>query len=312
MTKLKNDLTHIYLLLFISITCASCQEYLESNSQVITTIPPWWETAPTATNGTEVRSWDWAEITIPPYRWPAGTAFGNGLFVDATFDPTGVSIQNDLLRFKLNPIAPPPPDNKESDFNYRSEIRTAPWQIHHPIGTEQWIGWRYIFGEDYQIDATSPITIYQNHPGERGYSPYFELEIAAFNRPSPAMGGEIQVINGSERIVYPVKPLAKDTLDVVIHVVYGLGEEGMLQVWLNKKLYYSKKTSTIYPELPWGGNNKWGIYHHTFNNSSEDVQSSLDSGIEEVEIFMDQLRILQWNSLDPEYKYNAYQLVHPR
>jgi len=261
----------------------------------------------------DVRVWKWNDVFIPPYTWPDGTPFGNGLYVDVAMDPNGVTIVGDLLRFYVDPVFPPPPPNAVSRNNYRSEIRTAPWNIEHPLGTEQWIGWRYQFGESYVIDPTSPITIYQNHPGVEELSPQFELEIAARNRPAPAKGGEIQVVNSAndDRIVYPVRPRAGETLDVVIHVIYGIHSAGLLQVWLNGTLFYDKAVSTVYREYSWGGNNKWGIYHHTFNESPADVQSSLAAGAGKVELFMGTLRLLTRTPHDPAYRTKAYHLVRP-
>ena len=267
--------------------------------------------APDPPSTSTFSTWMWNTITIPPYTYPDGTEFGNGLYTNSTFDPMGVSIVGDLMRFKLNPFDPVPSPSFNSPHNYRSEIHTTPWQINHPLGTEQWIGWRYYFSDDYVIDTTSPITIFQNHPGIGGLSPIIELEIAAFDDPSPAQGGEIQVVNVNDRIVYPVQPVAGDTLDVVIHLVYGLGNEGMTQVWLNGVLYHDKIEQTVYTDYPWGGNNKWGIYHHTFKNSPQDVQDSKDAGAAYVELFMGPLRLLTRTPSDPEYKMNAYDLVKP-
>lgn len=259
------------------------------------------------------RVWDWSRLELPAYSWPEGVAFGDGLYVDVAFDPTGVSIVDEQLRFYIDPLSPATPAEASSEFNYRSEIHTEPWPINHALGIEQWIGWEYTFGDDYVIDPTSPITIFQNHPGVRGLSPQIELELAALDSPRPAQGGEIQVVNeaSSDRILYPITPEAGDRLQVVIHVIYGLGTDGLLQVWLNDTLYYDEKTSTVYEDYPWGGNNKWGIYHHTFNDSAADVQSSLDIGAGKFELLMGSLKLLTRNPKHPEYGMDAFYLVDP-
>ncbi|MEL6863201.1 MAG: heparin lyase I family protein [Bacteroidota bacterium] len=268
---------------------------------------------PIARDSSQVRTWRWEEIELPEYTWPGGTAFGNGLFVDVAFDPEGVAIEGNLIRFKLSPESPLPPANGGSSHNYRSEIHTMPWEIRHPLGTEQWIGWRYYFGDNYEVDTSSPITIFQNHPGVRGLSPQIELEIAAYNDPAPAKGGEIQIINeaNGDRIVTPVLPLRQQTLDVVVHVIYGDDSNGLLQVWLNGELHYSKAAPTVYKAQAWGGNNKWGIYHHTFNNDPDAVQSSLDLGAGNMELWMGPLRMLTRSPKDEEYRYSAYHFVKP-
>lgn len=291
--------------LFMSFAIGSCQPTDDAIDEGYN--------VPLSTDASNVKTWNWSQITIPAYNWPNGVAFGNGLFTDVIADPEGVKIENGLLRFWVDPINPTPPTELDSPYNYRSEIRTRPWNIEHPIGTEQWIGWRYHFGENYKIDPTSPITIYQNHPGVPDMDPLFELEIAAFDRPDPAVGGEIQVVNApnNDRVVYPVRPLAGQTLDVVVHVIYGRGTEGLLQVWLNGELYYWERGSTVYAEHLFGGNNKWGIYHHTFNNSPSDVQASIEAGVESVEILMGNLKMLTRSPGDFEYATNAYDLVKP-
>jgi len=269
-------------------------------------------TEPISMDSSLLRTWNWDMITIPPYTYPEGTEFGNGLYTNTAYDPMGVSIVGDKMRFNLDPINPPPPPGVSSPHNYRSEIHTFPWQINHPVGTEQWIGWRYCFPDDYVIDTTSPITIFQNHPGISGLSPILELEIAAHHDPYPAEGGEIQVVNVLDRIIYPVKPMAGDTLDVVIHAIWGFDGTGLMQIWLNHELIHDKKERTILKDYPWGGNNKWGIYHHTFKDSPSDVQASIDAGAGFVELNMGTLRLMTRQPTHPEYKMDAYHFVDPR
>ncbi len=268
------------------------------------------------------KNWQWNRLNIPAYSWPKGTAFGPGLYVDVAYDPNGVSIVGDHLRFVVDPVYPAPPADALTLYNYRSEIRTAPWPIRHPLGTEQWMGFYYLFPEDYQINTTTPIIIYQNHPGIQGFPPQFELEIAARNRPRPATGGEIQVVNhtnGSDpqnphrgdRFVYPVRPLAGDTLSITLHVVYGRGPKGLLQVWLNDSLYYNRRTSTVFATHQWGGNNKWGIYHHSYKHS--DVRWEANT-IRHTKFWMEMgpLRLLTRHPHHPKYLEDAYELVRPK
>lgn len=262
----------------------------------------------------KMRTWKWSEISIPNYTWPDGTAFGNGLFVDIAHDATGVTINSDKLHFYLNPLVPTAPTNSSSGFNYRSEIRTAPWQINHDLGTEQWIGWSYTFSPDYVIDPSEPFTIYQNHPGIAGQPPMFELEIAALNRPNPAQGGEIQVVNHAlnNRFVSNVKPQAGETLNFVVHVVFEEGSKGLLQVWINDNLIYSEIESTVLSDYKWGGNNKWGIYHHTHLGNQTAVNNSIAAGAKEVSLDMGTLRLLQRSTVAPNYRTDAFDLVKPR
>jgi hypothetical protein len=298
----------LFILFLASCEKSNSQAPMEEEEPIILNPP-----TPTISMDTSLlRTWIWDTITIPPYTYPDGTAFGDGLYTNSTYDPNGVSITDDKMRFFLDPINPTPPAGAQSPYNYRSEIHTDPWQINHPLGTEQWIGWRYCFPNNYVIDTTSPITIFQNHPGIGGLSPILELEIAAFDDPSPAIGGEIQVVDVAGRTVYPVRPEAGDSLDVVIQVVWGFAGTGLVRVWLNHELYHERKDITVLQDYPWGGNNKWGIYHHTFKNSQSDVQASINAGAEFVELYMGPLRLMTRTPSHPEYKLDAYHLVDPR
>jgi len=309
--------TYLYIsvILFFNVACENPPPFEQPIIEV--TAPE--ETDDVANNGliskdkTKLKEWNWSTIDLPAFSWQDGAAFADGLFIDVAFDPESLrkSADNHQLRFLIDPLSVP--SDASGNFSYRSEIHTDPWPINHPLGTEQWMGWVYTFGSDYIVDPTSPITIFQNHPSIHGLSPQIEIELAALNSPSPAQGGEVQIVNeaAGDRILYPLKPRAGDDLEVVIHVIYGIGNEGLLQVWLNGELYYDEQTSTVYSDYPWGGNNKWGVYHHTFNGSAADVQSSLDIGAGKVELFMGTLRLLTRTPDDEEYGLSAYDLVRP-
>lgn len=260
-----------------------------------------------------VKSWIWSELTLPPYTWPDGIAFGNGLFVDFAFDVNGVKIEGDKLRFFLDPINPAPPATNDGNFNYRSEIRTAPWQINHPLGSEHWIGWTFTFEPDYIIDPNSPITIFQNHPGVVGSSPMVELEIAGLNRPRPAKGGEIQVVNHvlNTRFVTDFSPQAGQTFEIVLHIVFDEGANGLFQVWINGELIYNEAEQTVFDEYPWGGNNKWGIYHHSHRYDTTEVNSSLAAGADKVSAYMGPLKLLIRDNSAPNYRKDAFDIVKP-
>lgn len=258
----------------------------------------------------EVKTYAWDQFSLPNYSWDVFTSLGPDIAVDVNYDSTSLSLTGGKIRFRLTPDSPPPPRTTEA-FNFRSEIRTHPWNIQHPLGTEQWIGWRYIFGTSYQVDQTAPITIYQSHHGVEGLSPAVELELAAFNRPFPALGGEIQIANHAinSRIPLPIKPEAGDTLDIVIHLIHGDESEGLLQVWIDGTLQYNVQDRTVYPEYEWGGNSKWGIYHHSHQNNPTGVANTQAEGISEVELFLDTLRILTRTPSDPNYLAEAYEDV---
>lgn len=272
------------------------------------------ETVPSL-DDSKLRTWNWRDLHIPPYSWDEGSSFGDGLHTDIAYDDQSVKIEGDQLRFRVHPLSPAPPSDASGDFNFRSEIRTAPWRIRHPLGTEQWIGWSYTFGENYVPDHTSPITIFQNHPGISGLSPVFEVTIAKRHNHLQNPGGEVEFVNkgNDDRENYSkFRPMAGDKLKIVVHVVYGIGEDGLLELWLDDELVYSKRVSTVYGNHQYGGNNKWGVYHHTFNGSESSVYSSLDIGAGDVELKMSSLRLLTRTPSDTEYRTNAFEMVSAR
>ncbi|MEM6966619.1 MAG: heparin lyase I family protein [Bacteroidota bacterium] len=301
----------IYLIFLFFIGCDT-----EPSSPALPTINnPSFQQNPemTSTDTSVLRVWEWENITIPSYTYPDATAFGDGLFVDVAFDTLGVFIRDDHMYFHLDPESPITPDSSISPNNYRSEIHTMPWNIEHPLGTEQWMGWKYIFCESYVIDPSSPITIFQNHPGIIGMSPAIELEIAREGQVIGALGGEIQIINApnNTRYLTDFRPVAGDTLDIVIQVVHDLGSNGYFRVWFNDELVHEEVASTVYDGYEFGGNNKWGVYHHNFNDDPTEVVSSLDAGAGLVELAMGTLRLLTRGSDHFEYRTNAFDLVTP-
>jgi len=143
-------------------------------------------------------------------------------------------------------------------------------------------------------------------------SPVFEVTLAKRHNHLQNPGGEIEFVNkgNDDRENYSkFRPEAGDQLKIVLHVVYGIDENGLLELWLDDELVYSKSVSTVYDNHAYGGNNKWGIYHHTFKNSESSVNASLDIGAGDVELKMSTLRMLTRTSSDPEYKTNAYEMV---
>ena len=87
-----------------------------------------------------------------------------------------------------------------------------------------------------------------------------------------------------------------------------LHRKALLQVWIDDVSVYDKQVSTVYPGSPWGGNAKWGIYHHRWRNGP-DVQNSLDQGITHIETFMGPLRMITRYPGDPDYGKDSYDLV---
>jgi hypothetical protein len=193
------------------------------------------------------------------------------------------------IRFYVKPTAPTASlVGTPYPYHHRAEFTRYPWTLNLPYKTEEWMGFSYIFPkatEGYTQNYT-PVSIYQNHPGRiEGFSsnpPAFQIEVAYPNQLKnyadpyyqTPLGGEIMIINNIRGIrwVCPnVRVVAGARLNIIIQVVYGTGSDGLLNVWINgqlmefpgnTKVAKGNVGSTVWPEHPYGGNSKFGIYHH--------------------------------------------------
>lgn len=268
---------------------------------------------------TGLKTWCWAEIPVP--LWDGD---GDNFFLykdqlkisnsDRWYENQIVN-DGDRLKFHLNPTTTPVGLDPSDGYNYRAEIRTAPWDIQHPSGTEEWFGWSYTFGEDYVVDQINKWVFFQVHNGISGVSPQVYLYISdASSKNAGNVAGKVLVVNNGNNPDYldtDIIPQPGQTLDIVVHVIWADASTGLLQVWIDDVNVYNKQVSTIYPEYPWGGNAKWGIYHPRWREGA-DVQNSLDQGITDVETFMGPLRIITRRPGDPDYGKDSFELVKPR
>ncbi len=266
-------------------------------------------------NQTGKKVWCWQNIDIPSGALSGGDSFSNGeLALSVECSENQVVNFGDQLMFKLNPISPEAANWCNNEYNLRSEIRTLPWPVKQSLGTEEWLGWSYTFGDNYEVDNQNPWLFFQMHQGVNG-SPPFELAVV----PSSLYGaenGEVVVINEAnleetDRTLTGFVPTAGTTLNIVVHVIHDLGTKGMLQVWINNKLVYDKKVGTVYADTPWGGNAKFGIYKWGWREAVG-VQSSLNQGINNLETYMGPLRIITRKPNDVDYNKNAFNEVVPR
>lgn len=258
---------------------------------------------------------DWKTITLPSDGLPDARRFANDKLRSSTaYDPFGKTIVDGKMRFIVDSQVPVDPAISSAKYHYRAEFTEWPWNINLPEGTEQWVGWSYYFPNDYVLPV-NPVSIFQNHAAGTYPYPIFQLEIARPGQLSGALGGEIQVINNtltpSFRKLTTVRPMPGDRLDVVIHVVYGLGNKGLLQIWLNGQKVHDVVSSTVYPAPEnWGGNNKWGIYHHAWRNPTS-VEQSIAAGHTKFELFMGNLRQITRAPGDADYLFNYKTAVDP-
>lgn len=265
---------------------------------------------------TGLKTWQWEDVPIPEYSGQ-GVSFSNGQFtIDSECNPQ-VTNEGKRLRFYLDPTNPDPASWCGNDFNMRAEFHTKPWNVRQPLGTEEWFGWSYTFGDDYVIDQKNEFVPFQIHQGvnaEAGGSPQIKFQIINDNDYDPEhLAGELFVINrANEPDNHPtgITPQAGDTLKIVVHVIWADASTGLLQVWINDQIVYDKQVRTVYPSAPWGGNAKWGIYKSSWRNENA-VQESLDQGITHLETFMGPLRIITRRPDDPDYKKDSYSEVRP-
>ena len=263
-----------------------------------------------------LRAWEWDQITIPPILPPSQVNF-NGLHSAVQSDPNGISIVGDRMRFYVDPINPLPTPAMEEDFNMRSEFNISPWHVNYPLGTEQWMGWRVTFGDNYVIDPTSNWLMFQVHPGEQNgvgtLSPQISFHVQHEADVHTPAAGEITVsVNPQSAATRHsrtfVRPQAGESIDIVVHVIWGDNSNGVLQVWFNGNLVRDEQRTNVYDHSPWGGNAKWGIYKSGWRKQSN-VQASITAGATHIELYMGTLKVLTRRPSDPNHGKDAYDQV---
>jgi len=258
--------------------------------------------------------WCWADVEVPIYSGNTGVGFSQGeLFIDSECDEKQVSSFGDELQFNINPLAIPSGSWCSREFNMRAELRTAPWDVRHELGTEEWFGWNYRFDDAYIIDQKNQWKFFQVHPGIMGISPQIGLEIIHDSQFNGHQAGEVYVTNATTAENYSptgIIPVAGQTLSIVVHVIWGDDSNGLLQVWLNNELVYDKAVSTVHSSYPWGGNAKWGIYKWPWANGAA-VQESLQQDITALKTYMGTLRMITRRTGDAAYLKDSFAEVAP-
>jgi Polysaccharide lyase len=258
---------------------------------------------------------DWKNTVFPADGLPDGRRFANDKLRSSTaYSAFNRTIVGDKLKIVVDAKAPVDPAISNAQYHYRAEFTEWPWKINLAEGTEQWFGWSYYFAPDYVFGAT-PITIFQNHGGGSFTYPLFQLELSKPGQLKGALGGEIQVVNRCSspnvRKLTAFRPKPGERVDIICHVVFGLDTKGLLEFWINGTLVHSQVGSTIQPAPEnWGGNNKWGIYHHSWTDPAK-VALDLAVGHTKFELLMGNLRQITRKPDDPAYKTNSKSLVDP-
>ncbi|MGS0523798.1 hypothetical protein ACU8V7_00060 [Zobellia nedashkovskayae] len=180
----------LYLLIFLAPVIILAQE---SSSPCISNIGN--------SSDLGLKTWCWADNPLPNPQDPTEKTIvfaGNTIGTDNECNVNQVTNEGDELRFYLNARVPSPQSWCNNAFNMRSEISTRPWQVHHPLGTEEWFGWTYRFGEIYVADPASSWTMFQVHNGVTGLTPQISLFINnQFQYYNEGSLGEIFVYNST-------------------------------------------------------------------------------------------------------------------
>ena len=268
--------------------------------------------APSGAEG--LKQWCWSDLEQEVNSAGAQSGFSNNQLAKSVhYNANGVFAQNGRLNFRLNPN-----NSSSSNNNYRQEIRDNPADVRHPIGTEQWWGFDYRFGDDYIADEL-PWIMWQTH----GYfnspaDPMTALELA----PSNYLGnsnprGELFISNAAFSSGNPKKtptgilPRAGQTLRIVIQMVWGDNNNGLFKVWIDDVLVYNEQERTVYAEKPEGGYWKIGIYKWRWRQQSN-VNSSAALGIDELNTSIGALRVIKKSPSNGTYLTNEFNTVKPR
>jgi len=266
---------------------------------------------------TGLKVWCWEDITLPVYTNSKGVSFSNKeLVIDSECYEQQVSKSGNKLRFRVNPLGPEIGSWCSNNFNMRAEIRTAPWQVRNELGTEEWFGWSYEFGDTYIIDQNNQWKFFQVYPGTASGGPQISLEVIHGDQFNGHAAGEIYVVNkagtGDKKYASTgITPLAGQAFDVVVHVIWGDNLKGLLQVWINNEVVYDEQIATVTSDAPWGGNAKWGIYKWPWRDEAR-VQKSLNQGITHLETYLGAIRMITRKPEDVNYGKNSYSEVSPQ
>ncbi len=267
-------------------------------------------------NEVGLKTWCWGDVEIPSGAETGRESFSDSqLALNIECSANQVVESDGRIKFSLNPTSPSPADWCNNSFNMRAEIRTMPWKINHSPGTEEWFGFTYEFDEAYIPDPTGNWLFFQTHEGTAGKNPLISLQINGIAT-SKFDTGELVVVNAadesSQLTVHSSNVLPKpgEKLNVVIHIVWGDDDQGLLQVWINGEKIVDDNTRTIFASTMIGGNAKFGIYKHKWRSESG-VQNSVVHGISNLTTYMGPLRIITRKPSDSKYLENSFDLVSP-
>ncbi|NND15749.1 MAG: hypothetical protein HKN89_05450 [Eudoraea sp.] len=260
-----------------------------------------------------LKSWCWSDVTIPS----EGFFNNDQLFINQHCNTGMVTGLADRVYFKVNPTTPSAQNCGSVTYNYRAEIRDSPSDVNHPVGTEQWWGFDYRFGDNYIPDEL-PWIIWQTHgsfsnPG----NPMTSLQVCATDFAGQTnKRGELLVSNSAlswpnqKFVPTGIVPQAGQTINIVIHLIWGDNNTGLYQVWVDGVKVYDEQERTVYEEQPMGGYWKIGIYKWRWKHQSN-VNSSASLGIRELNTSIGPLKVIKKSPGNSTYLANEYNTVKP-
>ncbi len=264
-----------------------------------------------------LKTWCWGDIDVPSGSSSGRDSFSQGqLALSVECSANQVVKEGNRLKFVVNPTSPAAASWCNNNYNLRSEIRTMPWNIDLPSGTEEWIGFSYGFGDSYVADPVNNWVFYQAHEGSEGKNPLISLQVNS-RATNNHKTGEIVVVNAAHEGTYNIYhgtnviPKAGETVDIVLHIIWADDNTGLLEVWINGNKLVDEQTRTVYRSSRVGGNSKFGIYKASWRSASG-IQNSANHGVRNLETFMGPLRIITRKSNDSNYRKYSYNDVVPR
>jgi len=211
------------------------------------------------------------------------------------------------LHFFMRPS--PLNDWPGSDANHRAELGPDYDSAIQPFpaeGEERWYGMSIFFPEDFvvapeSIESDVRFAFAQWQHGSAG-APVLALEVYGDQIALSCQQGESTNSKwaGAEMLTTIRKG---EWIDLVLQVKWSKSK-GKIRIWVNGDEVYNNNTiQTMYTNLDRGGAFKFGIYYWRWKRV-EDVTKSLNAGIENRELFIDEVS---------QYKgRNGFSVVSPR
>ncbi|MDO6808074.1 heparin lyase I family protein [Zobellia galactanivorans] len=228
-------------------------------------------------------------------------------------------VSDSRLNFHINPNTPEPSGEAE-DYNYRSEIREHPSNADNETGTEQWWGFNYKFGDGYVADENEFIMWQVHGSFATPSNPLLSMWVGKTNQAGTGnKKGEILIVNAAQNSASHkytktgIVPKSGQSINVVIHVIWGDASDGLYQVWIDGKKVYDEQERTVYIEEEEAGYWKIGIYKWPWKNSI-DVAVSEGLGADDLHTSIGSLRVItrEPSDLDNNKNWRAdYEKVDP-